>query len=178
MLFDPPSHERLTERRWDEPRVRAAIAAIADTFEFYAVSPHYYTDWRWYKSLTPGATDYNERGTEQYWTNAHNLLDYRRLFAARAPDDNQQLYGQCRATRDLIRQYEATRDAGLVTTIRAGLEDVQRSVRAFSPDIADAVKSVGALLSRMPPDAAAVARDRQFGPWFGRGQQYVSFSRS
>ena len=29
MLFDPPSHERLTERRWDEPRVRAAIAAIA-----------------------------------------------------------------------------------------------------------------------------------------------------
>src|ERR1700730_1660952 len=29
MLFDPPSHERLTERRWDEPRARAAIAAIA-----------------------------------------------------------------------------------------------------------------------------------------------------
>jgi len=29
MLFDPSLHERLTERRWDEPRVRAAIAAIA-----------------------------------------------------------------------------------------------------------------------------------------------------
>jgi hypothetical protein len=29
MLFDPSLHERLTARRWDEPRVRAAIAAIA-----------------------------------------------------------------------------------------------------------------------------------------------------
>ena len=29
MLFDPPSHERLTERPWGEPRVRGAIAAIA-----------------------------------------------------------------------------------------------------------------------------------------------------
>jgi hypothetical protein len=32
MLYDPPSHEPLTERPWDEGRVRAAIAAIvADT---------------------------------------------------------------------------------------------------------------------------------------------------
>jgi SAM-dependent methyltransferase len=154
-----------------------AIAAIADTFEFYSVSPHFYTDWRWYKSLTPGATDYNERGAEQYWANAHNLLDYRRLFAARAPDDNQRLYEQCRATRDVIRQYEASRDAGIVTAIRTRLDDVERSVRTFSHDIADAVKSVGALVSRVPPDAGAVAADRQFGPWFGRGQQYLSFSR-
>lgn len=29
MLFDPSLHERLSERRWDERRVRAAIAAIA-----------------------------------------------------------------------------------------------------------------------------------------------------
>ena len=28
MLYDPPSHEPLTERPWDEGRVRAAIAAI------------------------------------------------------------------------------------------------------------------------------------------------------
>ena len=28
MLYDPPSHEPLTERPWDEDRVRAAIAAI------------------------------------------------------------------------------------------------------------------------------------------------------
>jgi hypothetical protein len=29
MLYDPPSHEPLTERPWDEDRARAAIAAIA-----------------------------------------------------------------------------------------------------------------------------------------------------
>ena len=28
MLYDPPSHEPLTDRPWDEGRVRAAIAAI------------------------------------------------------------------------------------------------------------------------------------------------------
>src|SRR5581483_8275615 len=33
MLFDPPSHEQLTDRRWSEPCVRAAIAAIATDAE-------------------------------------------------------------------------------------------------------------------------------------------------
>ena len=154
-----------------------AIAAIRDEFEFYGASPHYCTDWRWYKSLTPGATGYNERGTEQYWANAHNLLDCTRLFPSRDPLANQQLYAQCEATRNLIREYESSRDTDVVTEIRARLGEVEQSLRAFNPQIADAVQEVSALVASVPPDAKAVAASRQFGPWFGRGQQYLSFSR-
>jgi SAM-dependent methyltransferase len=153
-----------------------AIAAIRDEFEYYAASPHFSTDWRWYKSLTPGATDYNARGAEQYWANAHNLLDCTRLFAPRDPLANQQLYRQCEATRDLIRDYENTRDAGHITSIRARLADVEQSVRAFNPEVADAVQEVSALVISVPPDPKAVAGSPRFGPWFGRGQQYLSFS--
>jgi SAM-dependent methyltransferase len=154
-----------------------AIAAIQDAFEFYAASPHYCTDWRWYKSLTPGATGYNARGTEQYWANAHNLLDCTRLFAPRDPIVNQELYRQCEATRDLIRDYEHTRNLAIVAPVRARLDDVERSVRVFSPEIADAIHEVSLLVTVVPPDAKAVAASPRFGPWFGRGQQYVSFSR-
>jgi SAM-dependent methyltransferase len=154
-----------------------AIGAVQDEFEFYAASPHFCTDWRWYKALTPGATGYNARGAEQYWANAHNLLDCTRLFAPRDPLANQQLYRQCEATRDLIREYERSRDTGVVTSIRARLLDVEQSVGAFNPDIAGAVQEVNALVARLPPDADAVAASRRFGPWFGRGQQYLSFSR-
>ena len=154
-----------------------AIAALGDGFEFYAASPHYCTDWRWYKSLTRQTTGYNERGATQYWENAHNLLDYRHLFAPRAARDNQTLYAQCDAIRDLIRTYEASRDSIVVASIRRMLTDVEHSVRAFGDDTADAVRDATTLLDRVPPDAAAVAASRRFGSWFGRGQQYVSLNR-
>jgi SAM-dependent methyltransferase len=158
--------------------IPTAIAALEGEFEFFGASPHYSTDWRWYKSLTPSATEYSRRGLEQYWQNAHNLLDYRRLFPPRDAAANQQLHVMCLATRDLIRQYKTTRDVAAVEAIRDQLAEVEHSIRAFSDDIADAVHEAGALLSRDPPDGDAVAASRSFGPWFGRGQQYVSFSRA
>jgi SAM-dependent methyltransferase len=154
-----------------------AIAAIAREFELYAASPHYGTDWRWYKSLTPATAQYNERGIQQYWENAHNLLDWRRLLPPRDAAANKQLYGQCDATRNLIREYESRRDRALVTAMRQCLDDVERSVRAFSGEIADAILEAHGLLARVPPDGEAVAASERFGPWFGRGQQYLSFHR-
>ncbi len=154
-----------------------AIAAIDADFEFYAASPHFATDWRWYKSLTPQATEYSRRGIDQYWQNAHSLFDYRRTFTPRDPAANQALYQQCDDTRALVREYERTRETGLVQKIRARLADLERSAREFSADVADALKEAHDLLAQTPPDPKAVAASVRFGPWFGRGQQYLSFSR-
>jgi SAM-dependent methyltransferase len=154
-----------------------AIAALGDDFEFFGASPHYCTDWRWYKSLTRPAAGYSERAATQYWEHAHNLLDYRRLFPPREAADNKALHAECDATRDRIRTFEATRDTALVASIRTTLAGIERSVRAFSDAVADAVHEASALVERVPPEAAAVAASRGFGSWFGRGQQYLSFSR-
>ena len=154
-----------------------AIAAIEPDFEFFAASPHFATDWRWYKSLTPKTTEYSSRGIEQYWQIAHSLFDYRRTFAPRDAAANRDLYRQCDGTRALVREYEKTRDAAVVPEVQKRLLQLEQSARAFSAEVADAVKEAHDLLSSAPPDSEAVARSTRFGPWFGRGQQYLSFSR-
>jgi SAM-dependent methyltransferase len=154
-----------------------AIAAIEPDFEFFAASPHFATDWRWYKALTPKTTEYSRRGIEQYWENAHSLLDYRRTFAPRDTAANKELYRQCDETRALVRECEARRDTAVIPKIQSRLTEIERSVRTFSPEVADALKEARDLLSTVPPDPKAVAASAHFGPWFGRGQQYLSFNR-
>lgn len=153
-----------------------AIEALEPEFEFYGASPHFATDWRWYKSLGPDTTEYSRRGLEQYWRNAHNLFDYRRTFPPRDAAANQELYGQCDETRVLVRGYEQTRDRGIVPKIQARLKDIERAARAFSSEVGDALEEAHDLLTATP-DPKAVAASTHFGPWFGRGQQYLSFSR-
>ena len=154
-----------------------AIAAIHGEFEFFAASPHYTTDWRWYKSLTRPAAGFGELAIEQYWENAHNLLDFRRTFPPRDAALNKVLYAQCESTRDIIRRYETTRDISLVEAIRSELSGVERSVRTFSGETANAVREASMLLQRLPLDGDAVASCKAFASWFGRGQQYLSFNR-
>jgi hypothetical protein len=88
-----------------------------------------------------------------------------------------EMYRHCDETRALVREYEATRDTAVVPKIRERLAGIERSVRTFSPDVADALKDAHDLLATVPPDPKAVAASTHFGPWFGRGQQYLNFSR-
>jgi SAM-dependent methyltransferase len=157
--------------------IPTAIAALRGEFEFFAASPHYTTDWRWYKSLTRSAASFGELAIEQYWQNAHNLLDFRQTFLPRDATLNKILYAQCESTRDLIRSFEETRDTSLIDAIRGELDGVERSVRPFNVGIADAVREAALLLRHLPLDGAAVASCKTFASWFGRGQQALSFSR-
>lgn len=153
-----------------------AIAGLGDGFELFGTSPHFMTDWRWYKTIVPGKTRYNELAVDQYWQNAHNLLDHRYTFAPRDAGANRCFYARCEATRALIRQYEATRDRAVIAGIREGLRELAGEAAAFSADIAAALSEADQLLSAPELDATRVAASQTFGSWFGRGQQYVSFS--
>lgn len=153
-----------------------AVAGLGDGFEVFGASPRFMTDWRWYKTIVPGQTRYNEIAVDQYWQNAHNLLDHRRLFAPRDAGANRRFYARCEATRGLVRQYEATRDRAVIAGIREGLRELAGEAAAFSGEIAAALREADELLSTLAVDDARVAGSQTFGPWFGRGQQYVSFS--
>jgi len=66
-----------------------------------------------------------------------------------------------------------------VASIRQRLnEDLRDLVASFSAETANAVQDAESLLSRVPLSGEAIASSRRFGPWFGRGQQYLSFSRT
>ena len=154
-----------------------AIAALADQFDVFGASPRLLTDWRWYKAIAGESDRFNELAIEAYWANVHNLLDYREVWAPRDRIDNQRLYDACATVRGAVREYERDRDRGIIAVVLGGLDTIVASVRSFSPLTSDALAEVRAALAQPILDTAAVAASRGFGPWFGRGQQYLSFSR-
>jgi SAM-dependent methyltransferase len=157
--------------------IPAAIAALDGEFDAFGASPSFVTDWRWYKSINGESDRFNELAIEQYWANVHNLLDYRHVWAPRVPGENRVLYDACVTVRNAVQQYEHYRDPSILAEIVSGLETASTKVRAFSQTTAGALAELTAILRQSPLDAAAVATSSGFGPWFGRGQQYLSFSR-
>jgi SAM-dependent methyltransferase len=154
-----------------------AIAALDRAFDVYGASPRFLTDWRWYKSIAGVSDRCNQLAADAYWASVHNLLDYRCVWKSRDATDNRRLYDRCADIRSAIHDYERTRDPQLTAHVLHGLEALAASVRTFSVMTADAMTEAIALLAPPSPDAGAIARSRAFAAWFGRGQQYLSFTR-
>lgn len=154
-----------------------AIAAIAQDFEIVGSSPRFITDWRWYKAITGAHRDFNQVALEQYWQLAHNFLDYSRLLPPRSAALNRQLHERCRAVRDAVRAFEQTPGERLLGDIRQMLGEVIALVEGFSEAAAEALRDVQRWLAQPGAEAEALAERGSFGGLFGRGQQYLSFSR-
>ncbi len=154
-----------------------AVAALDGEFDVFGGSPHFFTDWRWYKTIARPGDRSNALGVDAYWANVHNLLDYRMLAPARAPDENHRLHDACASLRGAVQEYERERDRAILPRVLAGLDSIAQSVRPFAPTVSEAIVELQQLFSSPESDAAAVAGCRTFAAWFGRGQQYLSFSR-
>jgi SAM-dependent methyltransferase len=153
------------------------IKVLEKEFDFYAGSPHFVQDWRWYKSLSGTGRSFNAPATEQYWANAHNLMDYRRQLPPRPAKANRALYALCTHARRQVELFEKGRDRKYVTAFRADLKKIAADAKSYSREIAEALGEAVDLLGAKQLDPKAVARARKFGPLFGRGQQYLSFSK-
>jgi SAM-dependent methyltransferase len=154
-----------------------AISMLGGEFDIVGASPRFLTDWRWYKAIADTDGRFNELAIDQYWANVHNLLDYRQVSSPRDPGDNRRLYDECMTVRRAVQEFERERDRGVLAVILPELDAIVTRVRTFSPAAAAALGELTDLLARPSLDAVAVAASCRFGPWFGRGQQYLSFSR-
>jgi SAM-dependent methyltransferase len=152
------------------------ISVLASRFDFLASAPHFVTDWRWYKSITGADHEFNLPAIEQYWRNAHNLLDHRFTLPPRRDDANQRLYDLCTRARALVEAYEATRRDSFIAEFAEVLDEITADAREFSAVTADALAEAADLV-RGAPDVQATAAASGFGALFGRGQQYLSLSR-
>jgi hypothetical protein len=155
-----------------------AIAVLAPRFEFYASSPHLVTDWRWYKSIVGDDWDFNLQAIEQFWALAHNMLDYRKTLPAREPLANQRLYDLCTAARAQLERFERKRDFSFMVNFRGLLDKIVEEARYFSTDVAEALSEAAELLAGDRLNPTAVAEAEKFGLLFGRGQQYLSLTRT
>ena len=155
-----------------------AVAALTGTFDVFGSSPRFLTDWRWYKDIDVQGR-FNELAIETYWPNVHNLLDYRRISPPRAAEDNRHLYHLCQTVRSELGAFEAGLDSpDRLRRIDETLSRIAPLSAEFSPAVGAALAEVLVLMRSAGLDAARVGAATHFKSWFGRGQQYLSFSRS
>src|SRR5436309_5078490 len=154
-----------------------AVAVLDGEFDVFGASPRFFTDWRWYKDIAGESDRFNELALAGYWANVHSLLDYREVWQPRQRTENLRLYAACVTVRNAVAEYERSRDRDVAAVIIRALEAIADSIAAASALTAGAIAEAAAMLRRPSIDAAAVAVSPAFMPWFGRGQQYLSFSR-
>lgn len=159
--------------------IKDAVAALDGEFDLHGSSPKFLTDWRWYKSIHGPERRWNETAVHAYLANLHSLLDHRVSFAPRDPKANAillRLAEQAYAAISGIDRGGAAKAAG--EQVLDCLDGIYDQIGAFSLDIAgainDAAVAIDMLLQRGPLPVLACGR---LVPWFGRGQQYVSFVR-
>jgi 2-polyprenyl-3-methyl-5-hydroxy-6-metoxy-1,4-benzoquinol methylase len=154
-----------------------ALSTLPDQFEFYASSPHFVSDWRWYKDIYGKEKEFTQRALNQYWANFHNFIDYRYVFPPRDVLQNIKLYQLCKSIRLAIQKYEREKSDKILSEIQKNLQECIIIVREFSPETASAMSEALNLISHQPLEAAHVAKMTNFAAWFGRGQQYISLNR-
>ena len=154
-----------------------AISAIKNDFDCYGSSPHFITDWRWYKSMVGEDPNFNQVAINQYWRNAHNFIDYRDTFYPRSKTENRLLFEICKSTSVKIGKFEITRDVCLIQEISENLEAIEKITGNFSKETATAFKEFRAIISESSINKTALKESANFASLFGRGQQYLSFIR-
>lgn len=155
--------------------IAEAIEVVENDFDIYGSSPHFIVDWRWYKEIAHSGLSINENGKSLYWQNVHNFLDHSHLFPQRSETENRKLLSLCRSSRDKMREFENKRDQNMVSDVCSLIGEVISNVSEFSTSLADALRE--ALDTIVSLDIEGMTNSGRFGRLFGRGQQYVSFSR-
>ena len=156
--------------------IEEAISALDQDFIVHATSPWFLQDWRWYKSVENVKTHFNDVMKESYWQNTHNFIDWRIISLPREKSDNLTLYETCKAIRDKVRE-AANADESIVKVI-----DKCRKLATLLPeeytDTKVAIDSyVRGMTSYIKTGEIHPDMFRDFGAWWGRGMQYVSFVR-
>jgi len=155
--------------------ITEAIDVVDDSFDIYASSPHFILDWRWYKEIGHSGLSINQNARDSYWSNMHNFLDHSRLLPPRPEAENRRLLFLCRSARDAMREFEMKRDRTIVASIYDLIEEIIDNVHTYSPEISGTLKEALDIIKTV--DRKAMAESQRFASLFGRGQQYVSFSR-
>jgi len=154
-----------------------AIELLHGEFDFYACSPHFSVDWRWYKEIYEDSGRYNDLALDNYYSNLHNLMDYRIDHRIGSKDSNR----------------SALKFAGEVYNMVVEMEDLGPNNSLIEPVLDDVLKISGML----PECAELSARSLldfiraykqisrgnkdiewgQFSSFYGHSQQFVTFLR-
>lgn len=150
-----------------------ALAAAGDEFEIYGASPHFLTDWRWYKAIPEGESA-NRFALRQYRRTILNFLDYRNALPPHDEDVGAFVVERCDAAYVLMQKRENDGEDTMPELLSV-LRDVANAARPLSRQTGEALDALVAFLSKSgEPDFTLL---EPFAPYFSRGAQYVSLIR-
>ncbi len=157
--------------------IKEAINAVAPEFDVYGSSPHFFTDWRWYKEIC-GDKKYNEIAIDLYYKNVHNLMDYRYVFEPRTKEFNLKIIKLCDAVVDLAGCFfEFDRDIKYLFQINQKLIELSRVVRNYAHETSESITGFTFAVEKYLDSGQFPLHLKKFASFFGRGQQYLSFIR-
>ena len=154
------------------------IESIKGEFEVYGTSPRIFSDWRWYKSIYDEGSSFNSAALNQYWTLIHNFLDHEKRFEPRTQASNHELYNLCDSIRKQISKIINNHETLQLKQIIILLEATALNIKTFSRGLTNVIEEIIHLLDEYPVVPEHVANCKSFRRVFGRGQQYMSFTRT
>jgi 2-polyprenyl-3-methyl-5-hydroxy-6-metoxy-1,4-benzoquinol methylase len=145
-----------------------SISTLDAEFDVLGTSPHFIQDWRY-------EATWNEVALEEYDRWSSHFLDYRVVPDTPGKPRASALETECRSALRLHHKiWHGSLD--LIPQFVAALESVREMIQATLPETGTSITDFltgldGLLAGNRHADFGA------FRPWFGRGQQYISFVR-
>lgn len=165
-------------RPWEEVSfsIPDAIDTLKGEFDIHGSSPQFICDSRWYRAIQTSDPGFNEIAEQAYFSNVHNLINYRDWTPAISVQDNKKLLDLCLKIFQAVHAFEKNRDRKFVLPIPGYLQQVIDLAATFSKDTEQALRDYQRVLQKYLQEGE-LDSFAEFGPLFGRGQQYVSFIR-
>jgi SAM-dependent methyltransferase len=156
--------------------IEDAIFALDTEFDAHGSSPHFLTDWRWYKDIHGAAMNYNVVARDAYARNLHNMIDYRSNTDPRDIDENRRLLRLGDELFYLTQRFVATRDEAILHEVSSRVAEVVALCRDYMPATAAAFADYCRVFESWRR-SGRLEPFNEFAACFGRGQQYLSFIR-
>jgi len=157
--------------------IEQAIDALKDDFIVYATCPTFLQDWSWYKSVKNVKNHFNESMKESYWENVHNLIDWRISCAPKFVSENRDLYELCSQIRYSVRD-AAEEDSAIGILIERCQKLSDTLPEEYSLTKTALESYIGGLKFYKENGKINFKLLEEFGAWWGRGLQYVSFIKN
>lgn len=148
------------------------ISHLDGKYPILGLCPNFYFDWRWYKQRVGKGRIVNELILNSYWQNLHNFIDYENIYKRRDADINKELYNYCKKFKEQVRHYEQTFESSHLNACKNYLLKI---IDLLPSKISSRISSAYKLIDKL--NAEELSSDTAFGTLFGRGMQYVAFTK-
>jgi len=178
-------HDNILQPLFGKPlSISQAINTLSENFDIYGSSPQTLTDWRWYKDIHGKDRNYNDRALEVFSSQIHNMLDYRAIY----PEQKAEFGGEVVKVSSNIMSnillldnvavdnYPSTLKT-VVLTVTESLSTLACLTEQYSDETSLSIQELKQQLTCWSQGEKFNTQLLNFSPWFGRGQQYLSFTR-